>query len=101
MASVAEQQELPPELPIGVPRMVEKHEQSTKNKWRRLCKHGGRAANSSDVSPINSLDDGCLMHVFSFLSPIPDGVFWHATHVYGYELIGLLRMYLRLVYFPI
>uniref|UniRef100_A0A7C8Z0G1 F-box domain-containing protein n=1 Tax=Opuntia streptacantha TaxID=393608 RepID=A0A7C8Z0G1_OPUST len=72
MASVAEQQELPPELPIGVPRMVEKHEQSTKNKWRRLCKHGGRAANSSDVSPINSLDDGCLMHVFGFLSPIPD-----------------------------
>ncbi|XP_028557334.1 F-box protein SKIP5 isoform X2 [Dendrobium catenatum] len=24
------------------------------------------------TSPINSLDDGCLMHIFSFLSPIPD-----------------------------
>ncbi|KAL6657116.1 hypothetical protein ACP70R_004896 [Stipagrostis hirtigluma subsp. patula] len=23
-------------------------------------------------SPMNSLDDGCLMHIFSFLSPIPD-----------------------------
>ncbi|KAI4384630.1 hypothetical protein MLD38_002753 [Melastoma candidum] len=23
-------------------------------------------------SPINNLDDGCLMHIFSFLSPIPD-----------------------------
>jgi len=24
------------------------------------------------ISPVNSLDDGCLMHIFSFLSPIPD-----------------------------
>ncbi|PWZ12872.1 F-box protein SKIP5 [Zea mays] len=24
------------------------------------------------ISPMNSLDDGCLMHIFSFLSPIPD-----------------------------
>lgn len=24
------------------------------------------------ASPINNLDDGCLMHIFSFLSPIPD-----------------------------
>ncbi|KAF0907366.1 hypothetical protein E2562_015861 [Oryza meyeriana var. granulata] len=23
------------------------------------------------ASPVNSLDDGCLMHIFSFLSPIP------------------------------
>jgi hypothetical protein len=22
-------------------------------------------------SPVNGLDDGCLMHIFSFLSPIP------------------------------
>ncbi|PSS19131.1 F-box protein [Actinidia chinensis var. chinensis] len=28
--------------------------------------------NSSADSHINNLDDGCLMHVFSFLSPIPD-----------------------------
>uniref|UniRef100_A0ACD5WPM4 Uncharacterized protein n=1 Tax=Avena sativa TaxID=4498 RepID=A0ACD5WPM4_AVESA len=26
----------------------------------------------SPVSPANCLDDGCLMHIFSFLSPIPD-----------------------------
>ncbi|CAL5085228.1 unnamed protein product [Urochloa decumbens] len=24
------------------------------------------------ISPVNSLDDGYLMHIFSFLSPIPD-----------------------------
>ncbi|WOL06719.1 hypothetical protein Cni_G15453 [Canna indica] len=30
------------------------------------------AASSSAVSPIYSLDDGCLMHIFSFLAPIPD-----------------------------
>ncbi|KAH9698438.1 F-box protein SKIP5 [Citrus sinensis] len=28
--------------------------------------------NNSFIAPINKLDDGCLMHVFSFLSPIPD-----------------------------
>ncbi|GAY65751.1 hypothetical protein CUMW_243430 [Citrus unshiu] len=28
--------------------------------------------NNSFIAPINNLDDGCLMHVFSFLSPIPD-----------------------------
>lgn len=75
MASMAEQQELPPELPIEVPKMGEKHEQPTKNKWRRLSKHGGQPAPpapASDSSRINSLDDGCLMHIFSFLSPIPD-----------------------------
>lgn len=27
---------------------------------------------SSSSATINSLDDGCLMHIFSFLSPIPD-----------------------------
>ncbi|XP_058107029.1 F-box protein SKIP5 [Magnolia sinica] len=35
-----------------------------KKRWRRCS--------SSSVSSINSLDDGCLMHIFSFLSPIPD-----------------------------
>ncbi|XP_020596701.1 F-box protein SKIP5 [Phalaenopsis equestris] len=29
-------------------------------------------AAAASSSPINSLDDGCLMHIFSFLSPIPD-----------------------------
>lgn len=27
---------------------------------------------SYSAAPINSLDDGCLMHIFSLLSPIPD-----------------------------
>lgn len=36
-----------------------------KRKWRRISKI------STDISLINSLDDGCLMHIFSFLSPIP------------------------------
>jgi hypothetical protein len=26
------------------------------------------------ISPMNSLDDGCLMHIFSFLSPIPGSI---------------------------
>uniref|UniRef100_A0A0E0EFK4 RING-type E3 ubiquitin transferase n=1 Tax=Oryza meridionalis TaxID=40149 RepID=A0A0E0EFK4_9ORYZ len=30
------------------------------------------AAGPSGEAPVNSLDDGCLMHIFSFLSPIPD-----------------------------
>lgn len=30
------------------------------------------AVGTGVASPINSLDDGCLMHIFSFLSPIPD-----------------------------
>nr|CAD1833438.1 unnamed protein product [Ananas comosus var. bracteatus] len=35
-----------------------------------MAKRKGWVAPSN--SPINSLDDGCLMHIFSFLSPIPD-----------------------------
>ncbi|XAR63521.1 hypothetical protein NMG60_11023482 [Bertholletia excelsa] len=34
--------------------------------WKRFSKH------TSANSHINNLDDGCLMHIFSFLSPIPD-----------------------------
>ncbi|KAJ8551548.1 hypothetical protein K7X08_021563 [Anisodus acutangulus] len=34
-----------------------------KRKWRRP---------STEFPLINNLDDGCLMHIFSFLSPIPD-----------------------------
>lgn len=67
MASVAEQeQENPAPEVMVMSKFGEK--QSSKNKWRRLSKH-------SSTSPdclINTLDDGCLMHIFSFLSPIPD-----------------------------
>ncbi|KAA8532638.1 hypothetical protein F0562_032546 [Nyssa sinensis] len=37
-----------------------------RRKWKRLSE------NSSFRSNINNLDDGCLMHIFRFLSPIPD-----------------------------
>nr|DAD29399.1 TPA_asm: hypothetical protein HUJ06_030867 [Nelumbo nucifera] len=38
-----------------------------KRRWKRSSR-----SSSSPASPINNLDDGCLMHIFSFLSPIPD-----------------------------
>lgn len=38
-----------------------------KQKCRRFSTHS-----SSRLSHVNNLDDGCLMHIFSFLSPIPD-----------------------------
>ncbi|KAL2461145.1 F-box protein SKIP5 [Abeliophyllum distichum] len=37
-------------------------------KWKKLAKQSENSINSS----INNLDDGCLMHIFSFLSPLPD-----------------------------
>ncbi|KAK9741938.1 hypothetical protein RND81_03G138400 [Saponaria officinalis] len=37
-----------------------------KHKWRKL------AHQVTQHSLFNALDDGCLMHIFSFLSPIPD-----------------------------
>ncbi|XP_011629404.1 F-box protein SKIP5 isoform X3 [Amborella trichopoda] len=33
---------------------------------------GKRAYCSSSSAPVNALDDGCLMHIFALLSPIPD-----------------------------
>ena len=38
---------------------------------------------SSSFCPINNLDDGCLMHIFSFLSPIP-GLYPFIFHLYFY-----------------
>lgn len=35
-------------------------------RWKRTKK-----GSSTPVAPINCLDDGCLMHIFSLLSPIP------------------------------
>lgn len=42
---------------------------------KRKLKHKKKSASSSFCSPINNLDDGCLMHIFSFLSPIPGFLF--------------------------
>ncbi|XP_073029399.1 F-box protein SKIP5 [Primulina eburnea] len=42
--------------------------EANKRKFKKLGKY---STNSID-SHVNNLDDGCLMHVFSFLAPIPD-----------------------------
>ncbi|KAK4483549.1 hypothetical protein RD792_010748 [Penstemon davidsonii] len=42
--------------------------EAEKPKWKKLTKHS-KEFNHSDI---NNLDDGCIMHIFSFLSPIPD-----------------------------
>ncbi|KAM3685899.1 hypothetical protein ACJW31_11G154200 [Castanea mollissima] len=44
----------------------EGEEEANKRKWKR------KKSTEASFCPINSLDDGCLMHIFSFLSPIPD-----------------------------
>ncbi|PON98823.1 F-box domain containing protein [Trema orientale] len=41
-------------------------EEKRRRKWKR------KGYSSSASNPISNLDDGCLMHIFSFLSPIPD-----------------------------
>lgn len=38
--------------------------------------------NNSFIAPINNLDDGCLMHVFSFLSPIPGDYLFLGNYLY-------------------
>ncbi|KAF3448780.1 hypothetical protein FNV43_RR09493 [Rhamnella rubrinervis] len=44
---------------------MEVKEENKRRKWKRV-------SSKSSTVPINCLDDGCLMHIFSFLSPIPD-----------------------------
>ncbi|KAI4333013.1 hypothetical protein L6164_017870 [Bauhinia variegata] len=50
-------------------KMGTEEETEDRGKWKRFTK---KNSSSSSVSPINNLDDGCLMQIFSFLSPIPD-----------------------------
>lgn len=45
----------------------QQEEEDNKEQWKRFQ----RNKTSSSSSPINNLDDGCLMHIFSFLPPIP------------------------------
>ncbi|GAB2226529.1 hypothetical protein Droror1_Dr00022339 [Drosera rotundifolia] len=40
--------------------------------WKKLARHAPTNDPKIFYCPINALDDGCLMHIFSFLSPIPD-----------------------------
>jgi hypothetical protein len=42
----------------------------------QLKKCQRKKASSSCYSRINNLDDGCLMHIFSFLPPIPGIAFF-------------------------
>ncbi|EOY19921.1 F-box domain - like 10 [Theobroma cacao] len=52
---------------------VEEQEGRKSRKMKRSNKNERiSSSSSSSFAPINSLDDGCLMHIFSFLSPIPD-----------------------------
>ncbi|CAL9004397.1 unnamed protein product [Prunus brigantina] len=51
--------------------MEVEEEKLKQTKWKRRSS----SSSSSSKSPsclINNLDDGCLMHIFSFLPPIPD-----------------------------
>ncbi|MCL7025613.1 hypothetical protein MKW94_015788 [Papaver nudicaule] len=53
-------------------------ETEEKSRWKRgrskssLIVACNSSYSSSSSSLMNSLDDGCIMHIFSFLSPIPD-----------------------------
>ncbi|KAI3919788.1 hypothetical protein MKW92_000256 [Papaver armeniacum] len=54
-------------------------ETEEKSRWKRGRSKGSfnivacsSSYSSSSSSLMNSLDDGCIMHIFSFLSPIPD-----------------------------
>ncbi|RZB80631.1 F-box protein SKIP5 [Glycine soja] len=44
--------------------------QQQKQQWKRSQRT--KPSSSSSSSHINNLDDGCLMHIFNFLPPIPD-----------------------------
>lgn len=48
-------------------------EEIEQKRWKRSLTTTKRSRSSSKSSSclINNLDDGCLMHIFSFLSPIP------------------------------
>uniref|UniRef100_A0A2N9F437 F-box domain-containing protein n=1 Tax=Fagus sylvatica TaxID=28930 RepID=A0A2N9F437_FAGSY len=45
---------------------IEEREEENRRKWKRT------KSSEASFCAINNLDDGCLMHIFSFLSPIPD-----------------------------
>ncbi|KAF7824702.1 F-box protein SKIP5 [Senna tora] len=63
--------ELDPNM-VQTRRGIQEDEQD-KGKWKRILRRKCSSSSSSSLpSPINNLDDGCLMHIFSFLSPIPD-----------------------------
>ena len=46
-------------------------EEEKKRRKRKSSSSSSSWSTESSSSSINNLDDGCLMHIFSFLSPIP------------------------------
>ncbi|KAJ7949336.1 F-box protein SKIP5 [Quillaja saponaria] len=58
-------------MEMDMVRIEREVEEENKRKWSR-CLSKRSSSSSSSASLINNLDDGCLMHIFSFLSPIPD-----------------------------
>ncbi|XP_028769979.1 F-box protein SKIP5-like isoform X1 [Neltuma alba] len=59
------------ELDPDVVQMKPSIAEEDKGRWKRSLRRR-ISSSSSSVAHINNLDDGCLMHIFSFLSPIPD-----------------------------
>ncbi|XP_061344679.1 F-box protein SKIP5 [Gastrolobium bilobum] len=52
--------------------MEDQQQEDNREQWKRSQRKRTSSSSSSSSSSINSLDDGCLMHIFSFLPPIPD-----------------------------
>ena len=58
-------------------------EEANKRKWKR------KKSTEASFCPISSLDDGCLMHIFSFLSPIPGTPFHPSASISLLLLISI------------
>ena len=62
-------------------------EEANKKKWKR------KKSTEASFCPISSLDDGCLMHIFSFLSPIPGTPFHPSASISLLLLISIQNQY--------
>jgi hypothetical protein len=59
---------------------IEEREEENRRKWKR------KKSSEASFCAINNLDDGCLMHIFSFLSPIP-GTPFHSSQSFFFLLV--------------
>lgn len=57
-------------------------EEKINSEWSTKQFKSKTMKNNSFIAPINNLDDGCLMHVFSFLSPIPGDYLFLGNYLY-------------------
>ena len=62
-------------------------DEANKRKWKR------KKSSEASFCPINSLDDGCLMHIFSFLSPIPGTPFHSSASISLLLFISIQNQY--------